>query len=138
MAYSKAKLEKQALDAIKAHNIKFVTHLTAFLPCSTSTLYDLGLEKSEAIKKAIETNRASAKVKALNRWESSENPTLEVAFYKLIGDDDEVERLNGSRQKLEHTGKDGNPIQTETKYDLSKLTSEQLKALKEIKSTLAT
>lgn len=110
MAYSKAKLEKQALDAIKAHNIKFVSHLTAFLPCSHSTFYDLNLDKSDNIKKAIENNRTSAKVKALNRWELSENPTLEIAFYKLIGDEAEVDRLTGSKQKLEHSNPDGTPL----------------------------
>ena len=104
MAYSKAKLEKQALDAIKKHNLKFIKHLVPFLPCSSSTFYDLELEKSEAIKRAIEENRTNAKVKALHRWEQSDNPTLEIAFFKLIGDDDEVERLNGSKQKVEHSG----------------------------------
>jgi len=50
MAYKKTDLEKQALTAIKKHKLKFVQHLVAFLPCSSSTFYDLELEKSEAIK----------------------------------------------------------------------------------------
>lgn len=104
MAYKKANLEKQSLTAIKKHTLKFVSHLVAFLPCSSSTFYDLELEKSESIKKALEENRTNAKVKALHRWEHSENPTLEIAFYKLIGDEDECERLNGSRQKIDHSG----------------------------------
>ena len=104
MAYKKAELEKQSLAAIKKHKLKFVKHLVAFLPCSSSTFYDLRLEQSESIKKALEDNRTSSKVKALHRWETSKNPTLEIAFYKLIGDDDEVERLSNTKQKVEHSG----------------------------------
>lgn len=104
MAYDKDKLEEQALKAIAKHNIKFLSHLMGFLPCSSATFYNLELEKVESIKKAIEDNRTNAKVKALNRWENSKQPVLEVAFYKLIGDDEEVERLNGSKQKIDHSG----------------------------------
>lgn len=100
MSYEKTDLEKKALAAIKRNKIKFITHVAAFLPCALSTFYELELEKSEAIKKAVEDNRTTAKVKALNRWEKSKNPTLEVAFYKLIADDDEAHRLNGTKQEL--------------------------------------
>jgi hypothetical protein len=103
MAYKKADLEKQALAAIKKNRLKFLTHLEAFLPCSMHTIYDHKLHESQTIKKAIADNRISAKAKALNRWENSKNPTLEIAFYKLIGDEDEVERLGG-KQKIEHSG----------------------------------
>lgn len=104
MEYNKATVEKQALAAIKKHNIKFLNHIAGHLPCSRSTFYNLGLDKVDTIKNAIEQNRIASKVKALNRWEKSKNPTLEIAFYKLIGDEEEVERLNGSKQKIENTG----------------------------------
>jgi hypothetical protein len=100
MSYDKADLEKKALAAIKRNKIKFITHVSAFLPCALSTFYELELEKSETIKRAVEDNRTNAKVKALNRWEKSKNPTLEVAFYKLIADEDEAHRLNGTKQEI--------------------------------------
>lgn len=85
----------------KRHKIKFMTHVPAFLPCSVSTFYALELEKSEALKDIIFNNRTSSKVKTLNKWEESENATLQVAYMKLIADEDEADRLNGSKQKLE-------------------------------------
>jgi len=97
MSYNKDDLEKKALAVIKRNKIKFITHVAAFLPCSERTFFNKDLQDLQSIKDAIETNRIGAKVKALNRWEKSKNPTLEVAFYKLIADDDEAHRLNGSK-----------------------------------------
>jgi hypothetical protein len=104
MSYDKADLEKKALAAIKKHKIKFLSHLAPFLSCSRSTFYELELDKSDKIKDAIEQNRVGAKVSALNKWEKSDNPTLQVAYYKLIADEDEADRLNGSKQKIENSG----------------------------------
>lgn len=102
MAYDKADLEKQALTAIKKHKLKFVTYVVAYLPCNLATFYNLELEKLETIKDAVDQNRINAKVKTLNRWEKSQNATLQVAFMKLIADEDEAHRLNGS--KIEQSG----------------------------------
>ena len=100
MAYDKADLEKKALAAIKRNKIKFITHVAAFLPCSERTFFNQELQELQSIKDAIETNRIGAKVTTLNRWENSENATLQVAFMKLIADDDEAHRLNGSKQEI--------------------------------------
>lgn len=105
MSYDKKDLEKKALAAIKRYRLKFITYVSAYLPCSRSTFSVLELDKSDTLKEAVEQNRTSAKTKALNRWEKSQNATLQVAFMKLIADDDEADRLNGSRQKLEATVK---------------------------------
>jgi hypothetical protein len=100
VAYDKDELEKKALAAIKRHKIKFITHVWAYLPCSLSTFYAQGLEKSETLKDAVERNRTSSKVGRLNKWEKSQNATLQVAYYKLIADEDEAHRLNGSKQDI--------------------------------------
>lgn len=105
MGYDKVDLEKKALAVIKRHKIRFVSHLEGFLPCNRATYYNLGLDKLDTLKDAIEANRKSSKVRALNRWEKSDNATLQVAFYKLIADEDEAGRLNGSTQKIEQSGK---------------------------------
>lgn len=112
MSYDKADLEKKALAAIKRHKIKFITHVAAFLPCSEKTIFNKELQELQSIKDAIEENRISSKVKTLNKWEKSENATLQVAFMKLIADDDEADRLNGTKQKMDVTSK-GNELQRE-------------------------
>jgi len=86
MAYEKKEIEELALKAIKKHRIVFVTYVSAYLPCSNSTFYDLGLEKSELIKEALFENKVKKKAKLLDKWEESENATLNIAVFKLTDD----------------------------------------------------
>ena len=60
--YNTDELERQALAAIKEHKLMFIEHLVAYLPCSKPTFYELKLNESNAIKKAIEENRISKRV----------------------------------------------------------------------------
>ena len=106
MAYKKADLEKQSLKAIKDNNLMFVTDVPAYLPCSTATFYNKELEKVEAIKQALEQNRVKTKNGLRAKWYKSDNATVQIALYKLIGTDEEAQRLNGSRQQIEHSFND--------------------------------
>jgi hypothetical protein len=110
MAYSKAKLEKQALAAIEKHNLVFTDEVVAYLPCSTATYYNHQLEKLETIKAALEKNRIQLKGGLRSKWYQSDNATAQIALYKLIGNDEESERLNGSKQKIEHSGETSQKI----------------------------
>lgn len=103
MAYRKADLEKKALAAIKRHKLVFATDVISFLPCSEATYYNHKLHELESIKSELEKQRTSMKVHLRKRWLDSDNPTLNVALYKLIGNEDEAHRLNGSKQQIDHT-----------------------------------
>lgn len=103
MAYDKKKLEAKAVDVIKKEKLLFVSHVIPYLECAESTFYDKDLEKSELIKGAIAENRVHAKKKMLNKWVDSDNPTLQIAGYKLISSDEEHEKLTG--QRVDHTSK---------------------------------
>ena len=102
MAYKKSQLEKQAIEAIKKHNLMFITDVPAYLPCATSTFYSKELEKSEAIKELLNKNRINVKNGLRAKWFKSDNPTVQIALYKLIGTDDEAHRLNGSKREVKH------------------------------------
>ena len=104
MAYDKKELEKKALDAIEKHNLMFVEHIVAFLPCSKTTFYDLKLNESDSIKKAVEEKRVSKKTKLLSGWIDSEVPSLQIAAMKMISEEHEAHRLNGTRQEIKHEG----------------------------------
>lgn len=112
--YDKEEILKQAIDAVKAHRLIFIDEVITFLPVCSSTFYHYFPAESEemaAIKAEIADSRIKSKSGLRKKWHKSDNATLQVALYKLIGSEEEVERLNGSRQKLEHTGKDGEPIE---------------------------
>ena len=104
MAYDKKELEKKALIAIEEHKLMFMEHIIAFLPCSKTTFYDLELNQSDTIKKAVEEMRISKKTKMLSNWIDSETPSLQIAAMKMISEEPEAHRLNGTRQEIKHDG----------------------------------
>ena len=104
MAYDKKELEKKALIAIEEHKLMFMDHIVAFLPCSKTTFYDLQLNQSDSIKKAVEEMRVSKKTKMLSNWIDSETPSLQIAAMKMISEEHEAHRLNGTRQEIKHDG----------------------------------
>lgn len=106
MAYNVQELEKQALQVIEKHNIMFIEHLVAYLPCSKKTFYEHKLHESNAIKKGIEENRISKKVSLLNNWINQEaSPVLQIAAMKMISSKEEAHRLNGTKQEIKHDTK---------------------------------
>jgi hypothetical protein len=82
----------------------FIEHIVAYLPCSKETFYNHKLHESDAIKKAIETNRVGRKSKMLNNWIDSESNALQIAAMKLIATEDEAHRLSGTRTEIKHKG----------------------------------
>lgn len=93
-------LTDKALKAIKEQTIVFVSDVPALCGISRQTWYDKGLDKVDIIKDAIEENRIKIKGALRRKWYDSENGTVQIALYKLIGTDEEVDRLNGSNVKL--------------------------------------
>jgi hypothetical protein len=102
LAYDKNELEKQALAAIQEHKLIWIEEVVTYLPCSRSTFYEIELDKSDTIKTAILQNRTDLKVGLRKKWYESENATTQIALYKLIGTDDESDRINS--QKVKHDG----------------------------------
>ena len=102
MAYNKDKIYEQALSIIKEKNCLFMEQLMAYLPIVKQTFYDyypIGSDEMDIIKGLIENNRVRTKHIMQNKWFKSDAPALQTALYKLIGTDEEADRLNGSRIK---------------------------------------
>lgn len=98
MAYDKEELEKLSLKVIKDEKIAWYSYLIAYLPCSSSTFYNLEMEKVESIKEALYNNKIERKEKLVSKWENSDNATLSIAAFKLLADDQELNRLNNSQK----------------------------------------
>ena len=108
MAYNKEELYKQAIEQIREHKLYFTEDVIAYLPCGRTYFYDEILgdsDKSDIIKKELEDNRVATKIKLRNKWLESTSAPLQIGLMKLLGTDEEVDRLNGSRQKIDHTTK---------------------------------
>ena len=97
MAYDKAKTDKyknELLQVIKEKKIAFFDHSFAFTSFSRRTAYDYGLHEMHDIKDQIDDNRVKAKNYLLNKWISSDNPTLQLAAFRLLSVSEEHRLLN--------------------------------------------
>lgn len=103
MAYNREDLEKKCLAAIKKYKIAHVRYLLPHLPCCEKTFYNLELQEVQAIKDALNEQKRKRKAKLIDKWEQSENATLSIAAFKLLAEDDELERLTSN--KHDHTTK---------------------------------
>ena len=93
--------EKEILEIIKKHNLFVISDIFAFYTgIKSSQFYNLELEKSENIKKAIDDNKVKTKQSMKNKWFKSENPTLQMGLMKLLGTESEAQRLNGSKHEI--------------------------------------
>ena len=95
------KIIEQAKKAIVENNLVFISDISAYVPCSTSTINVIlknNHKASEEISDLINKNRIETKVGLRKKLYKMENPTALIAFYKLIATKEEHEALskNGS------------------------------------------
>jgi hypothetical protein len=67
---------------------------------SKPTFYDyykVDSNEFNIIKGALNKNRIELKVSMRSKWYKSENPTLQMGLYKLLANEDELDRLNGNK-----------------------------------------
>ena len=100
MAYSTKVLEEQSLKVIEEYNLMFFDEISAYLQASRATLYNHKLDKLDSIKNILFDNCTKAKVNLRKKWYKSNNPTLQIALYKLIGTDNEYMALANAKQIL--------------------------------------
>ena len=98
------KLVKQCLQLISDYKILFVTDLIALLPFSKSTFYVYGLDKSDAVKEAIENNKTMIKQKLRAKWYESSTPTLQIALYKILATPEERKAMSSSTKEAKSDG----------------------------------
>jgi hypothetical protein len=104
----KEKYEKEIVEVIKKNNLFVIQDIFAFYTgIKSSQFYNLELEKSECIIKAILDNKSMTCQSLKNKWYRSENATLQIALFKTICSDEEAHRLNGTRIETENTHKGG-------------------------------
>lgn len=99
------KYEKEILEVIRKNKICRISHIFAFYAgIQSAQFYNLGLEKSEVIEKALFKNRTGATYYLLNKWIQSDNPTLQIAAMRLVCSKEEHQLLNQQYVSHEHSG----------------------------------
>lgn len=91
MAFNREKIYKQAIEAIKEHNLFSVEDVIAFVPCSGSTFYEFFPASSDelvTIKDLLNDNKVRTKARLRDKLEQGRGSEL-IALYKLISTIDE-------------------------------------------------
>ena len=87
--------EDEISKCIQDNKIYTIEMIFTFYPgISRSRFYDLGLNKSDALKRELDNNKNRTRHSQLKRWEQSDNATLQIALYKTICSDDERKKLS--------------------------------------------
>ncbi len=97
-------LVDDCLNLISEYKLLFINDLIALLPFSKSTFYVYGLDKSEAVKEAIENNRSLIKQKLRAKWYESTTPTLQIALYKILATPEERKAMSSSSKEAKNDG----------------------------------
>lgn len=90
-----------ALEAIPREQCVNIQEVLLYMPIGSSRFYALELEKEESIKAAIELEKSKVKQKLRKNWRGSDNPTLQIAEFKLCALEQELEVLSTNRVKAE-------------------------------------
>jgi hypothetical protein len=109
MAYDKQKIFEQAKEVIVKHKLFFIDDIVAFLPIHKATFYEFfppESEKSDELKRMLETNRVELKVSMRSKWYKSNSPALQMALMKIIATPEELKKLSMHHSDVTTNGKE--------------------------------
>lgn len=105
------KILAEALEHAKTKKLITIVDVVAYLPIGRVRFYQLFPAESKemaAIKEQINKNKVDIKVGLRKQMYDSNSSSDRIALYKLVGDQDEVDRLNGAKRI--HEGEIGTKI----------------------------
>jgi len=101
MGYDREQVHRQALEAIEREQCVTMSEVLLYVPVSKKTFYEWGFHESDELKNAIDAEKVKVKTMLRRNWRKSDNPTLQIAEFKLASTDAELERLAMSKVKNE-------------------------------------
>ena len=107
MAYSRKRLYDQAMQVIEERNLFFLEDVVAFLPCDRATFYrkfPQGCDECDAIKRALEKNKVRTKSAIRHRLFSMDNPTAQIALYRMIATPEERDAISTTKTDITSGG----------------------------------
>lgn len=114
MAYNTRALKEKAIEVIKKNKLIFIEDVCAMIGINKTTFYNHfpinGNDFDELIK-MIDENKITLKVGLRKKWFDSDNPTTQMALYKLCSTSEEHKKLQ--QNYIDHTTNDesiNNPV----------------------------
>ena len=98
MAYNKEEILSQCLKAIEQEECTTFEEMCLYVAPTRACLYEWEFDKFDTIKAAIDRNKVNAKAKLKRNWQKTDAaPVLQIAAFKLMADDSELEKLTISK-----------------------------------------
>lgn len=95
-AKEKEKFITQILKIIEEKQITTIKGIVSYLPMHRATFYNHDFDKNDIIKDAIDAKKVEMKEALRTKWFAGDNPTLQIALYKLLADKDERDALTNN------------------------------------------
>ena len=111
MAYKKADMINKCLKVIEKDDLVFIEQIITKVPFSSKTFYNHNLHEVQDIKDLLENNKTGRKEHLMNLWLVSDNATLQIALFKLLGTDEQYKRLANARQEIDQTNKNHHTVE---------------------------
>lgn len=103
--YNQEEIKKQLLNAIEQEECTSLSEASLYVAPTLATLYEWQFEKSEDIKKALDLQKIKVKAGMRKNWKKEDAaPVLQLAAYKLIADDEELEKLTVNNNNNRNSG----------------------------------
>jgi hypothetical protein len=131
--HDKEKILQNSINLIKEHNLLFIEDVISFLPCSKASFYEWGYNVNDSVIDALNGNKTRTKIGLRSKWFDSNNATVQIALYKLIGNDEERKALS-NREYTSEKESDKLNINIVKSYEplMKKLTNEELETVSSI------
>lgn len=103
------KVEKEILSIIESENLFDIDTIFAYYKgIGKTTFYNHKMNEWDTIKSALENNRQTTKQDLKKKWFESENPTVQIALFKLIATPEERKSLSQNYTDITTDGKEVN------------------------------
>ena len=104
MAYVTEDLYEMAIEIIRKQKPHSINMLIALMGISRDTFYihfPTQSDKHKSIQQEINIEKGKIKSVMFKKWFDSDNPTLQIAYAKLLADEDELRALTNQHQSFD-------------------------------------
>lgn len=123
MIYSSSQIFEKSKKIILNHNLIFIEDVCAMIGISKTTFYEkikVDSDEMNELRILLDSNKITLKVNMRKKWSDSDNPTLQMALYKLCSTEEEHKKLQQNYTES-----------TNINYNTSPLTQEEINKAKE-------
>lgn len=102
--------KKQILKIVQEQRLFFFSDIFAYTTFTRITAYNHKLNEDEEILQLLDRHKIETKHSMRNKWYNSQNPLLQLALYKIIGDEEEYYRIANAKQQLDANVRQEQPL----------------------------